>query len=82
MSFLDRWSKVIKATQRTHGPDGIPLRDGLTYEEDRRRVLDMLCLCGELDGLGPGESYSGYLRRLIDEVIRLRRADGEEGNAK
>lgn len=59
------------------GPDGIPIRDGLTYEQDSKRVLDMLCLCGELDGLGPRESYSSYLRRMIDELIRLKRAAGE-----
>lgn len=70
MSFFTRWSKVIK-------------RDGLTFEEDRSQVLDMLCLCGECDGIGDDESYSSYLRRLLDRLIVLEKAahKRDKGNA-
>lgn len=57
--------------------DGLPVRNGITYTEDQRRVLDMLCLCGELGGVGPQEPYSSYLRRLIDRLIELERQGSE-----
>lgn len=62
-------SRLCKAAQRAE----VPVRDGLTYEEDRSRVMDMLRLSGELGGLGPREPYSGYLRRLLDRLIELER---------
>lgn len=60
------------------GRDDVPIRDGLTFQEDQKRVLDMLCLCGELDGLGPNESYSSYLRRILDALIEARRLTESE----
>ncbi len=35
-------------------------------------VRDMLILCGELDGMRPGETMVDYLRRLIDEVAGVK----------
>lgn len=63
------WARKVKEIAGLS--DGVPIRDGLTYAQDQKRVLDMLCLCGELGGLNPRESYSSYLRRLINRVIEL-----------
>lgn len=43
-------------------------------ERERQGIacLEMLCLCGEAGGLREGETYPSYLRRLLDEMIRLK----------
>lgn len=38
------------------------------------RCVEMLTLCGELDGKREGETYPTYLRRLIDGLIEAERA--------
>lgn len=72
------WALAIQFARRKPraAEDGVPIRDGLTYSEDRGRVLDMLCLCGELGGMRPMESYSSYLRRLIDAFVENATARG------
>jgi len=57
------------------------MENGLNYlpgsKEDQQRVVDMLLLCGELGGKRKDETFTAYLRRILDAAtpVEVRRPD-------
>lgn len=62
--------QLVLSTRQVSSPDR------LTEGEE---CVEMLALCGELGGRRPGERPRLFLRRLIDEVIRLQALEVERG---